>query len=229
MTLVYLKKNNLTIGSYRFSDDLAPGGSGADFDALIKLAEILHIPIANAIRPWGLTQTGNITEQLLAGFRHFDLRAIWDRNNWYTYHALEGDLIRDIIIELKNFVTSHPYEIVFVEVGHTYPSISGYNNTELMYLISDIVGDYMIKSSGKELIDITIKEMWEMKKRLIFSFDEFGDIIYNDNFFYHSFICEGRYANTPKVDVMIKHNDEMIKDRIEGYIMQVSYTLTADV
>lgn len=118
---------------------------------------------------------------------------------------------------------------MFVEVGHTYPSVKGYNNTELMYLISDIVGDYMIKNTGKELIDITIKEMWEMKKRLIFSFDEFGDIIYNDNFFYHNFICEGRYANTPKVDVMIQHNDDMIKDRIEGYIIQVSYTLTADV
>lgn len=181
------------------------------------------------MKPWSLTQTGNITQQLLAGFRHFDLRAIWDHKNWYTYHGLEGDLIHDIIMEVKSFIGSHPYEIVFIEVGHTYPSAAGYNNTELLYLISNLIGNYSIKSVDRELYDITIEEMWEMDKRIILTFDEFSDTLYNDYFYYHTSICQGVYANTPKVEDMIKHNDEMIKARVDGFVEQVSYTLTANV
>lgn len=208
---------------------MAPGGSGSEFDVFLQLAEIIHAPIAQIMKPWSVTQTGNLTEQFKAGFRHIDLRAMWDFGEWRTHHALEGDRIYDMIMDIKYFIESHPYEVIIVELGHTDYSAVGWNNTELMYLISDIVGDYMLENNDTDIYDLTFKEIWEKNKRLLFLFDIFDDTLNNNKFTYLSKITEGYYANTPNVIDMIKHNNYLIKDRVNSFLLELSYTLTADV
>lgn len=177
--------------------------------------------------PWSITQTGNITDQLNSGFRYLDIRCCWDNNEWRTHHALLGDLISDMMYDIKRFIEKNTYEVIIIDIGHTDYSANGYNDTDLMYLISDILGDYMI-SSDKDIFDMTFDEMWESNKRLIFTFDSVIPTYTHEKFFYLSRYFEGYYANSAITQTMLDHNDDLIKNKSPSFITVIPYILTPD-
>lgn len=180
------------------------------------------------MKRWSVTQTGNITMQLNAGIRYLDIRALWNRDRWVIHHALEGDNITQVFNEIKTFMDNNIYEVLWIDVCHTEFSAPGYNNSELLTLITSIVGDYAI-TNNTILYKKTFKEYWKENKRIILTFDVKEDAYKNNKFFFKDDILDGRFANTAYVNNMIEHNNYQLNNRTNNKMLQIFFTITPSI
>ncbi|KAL9647347.1 hypothetical protein ABK040_011712 [Willaertia magna] len=61
------------------------------------------------------TQDLTIKEQLMIGVRYFDLRIIAHRTDFYTTHGLISTRLKTILRDIKEFMDTHPYEVIILE------------------------------------------------------------------------------------------------------------------
>jgi hypothetical protein len=74
---------------------------------------------------WAKTQYNTVLNQLNNGIRYFDLRLCGkgsDVDTMYTCHALQGDSLKDIVSQVKEFLRqeNHQHEIIILDVNHWY-------------------------------------------------------------------------------------------------------------
>lgn len=77
------------------------------------------------------TQTLNITGQLEAGIRYFDIRPTISHGQFYTGHYTDdlganGESIADIIADINRFTASGNKELIILELSHTMDTDSSY-------------------------------------------------------------------------------------------------------
>lgn len=71
---------------------------------------------------WGRTQDANISEQLSAGIRYFDLRVI-HRESDDLFYFVHGQYAKELLTELFNirlFLQEHPKEVIILDFNHLY-------------------------------------------------------------------------------------------------------------
>ncbi len=71
---------------------------------------------------WGRTQDENLTEQLTAGIRYFDLR-VCRSDTAGVFYFVHGQFARELASELFNvrvFLRDHPKEVVLLDFNHVY-------------------------------------------------------------------------------------------------------------
>ncbi|MDB5229068.1 MAG: hypothetical protein JWN78_3261 [Bacteroidota bacterium] len=100
------------------------------------------------------TQFKNITEQLNAGLRIFDIRPVLYNNKYYTQHATgdygcKGDLLSNMFTQLRDFLDQHN-EFVILEFGHF--NNTSYNDPGFSSLINNILGDKLYKENSPDTI-----------------------------------------------------------------------------
>lgn len=99
-------------GTYSLGDNICPGGGGGKTNEILKVTNALLMPAQKIMKRWSITQNGNITSQLNAGMRYFDIRALWDKNQWFIHHALEGEYIHSVFHQIKAFLEKHVFELL---------------------------------------------------------------------------------------------------------------------
>lgn len=72
--------------------------------------------------------------------------------------------------------------MIWIDISHTEFSADGYNNTELLYLITDIVGYYAIPTEI-EIRELKFKTMWKNDVRLLLTFDLFEETLENNKYY----------------------------------------------
>ncbi|KAF2090633.1 PLC-like phosphodiesterase, partial [Saccharata proteae CBS 121410] len=82
-----------------------------------------------------LTQTFNISEQLMAGSRWFDIRPVVSGGDMYTGHysntnvvgwqGADGQSIADVISDINSF-TAQYHELIILDVSHAYDTDNSY-------------------------------------------------------------------------------------------------------
>ena len=88
----------------------------------IRIAEAAKIPIDQLVRRWAKAQSLDVGEQLERGVRYVDLRAGWDKPSgaWKIHHALTGQLVDEVLEQVKVFITKHTSEVVILELSHFF-------------------------------------------------------------------------------------------------------------
>ena len=67
----------------------------------------------------GETQTYTVTQQLLSGSRYFDLRVHKKGEEYRIFHSiLDGIAFSQVLTEIKDFLLSHPSEILLLDFQH---------------------------------------------------------------------------------------------------------------
>jgi hypothetical protein len=151
---------------YTLQDIVLPGAHDAGMSVLTATGGVQKGTINTCNT---LTQTQNITNQLQAGIRMFDLRAGLYQNELYARHSSSdcmedamgggyGEKLRPVFENLKRFLTTHPQEIVLISfshfcekelpVSHLADSIVHYMGSSLLY-----------QSQGKKPGSIPLREL----------------------------------------------------------------------
>lgn len=151
---------------YTLKDIVIPGAHDAGMSVLTATGGIQKGTINSCNT---LTQTQNITNQLQAGIRMFDLRAGLYNGELYARHSSSdcmadamgggyGEKLRPMFENLHNFLTRHPQEIVLITFSHFCEKelpVANLADSIIHYMGSSL----LYQSKGKKLSTIPLREL----------------------------------------------------------------------
>ncbi|KAM7538150.1 hypothetical protein Aperf_G00000072228 [Anoplocephala perfoliata] len=114
---------------------------------------------------WGRTQDANLSEQLSAGIRYFDLRVL-HRESDNVFYFVHGQFAKDLLSELfdiRLFLREHPKEVVILDFNHLYCFQSDALSRFVRYLIE--VFETMLAPRSERIP--SLKELWEKGHQVI--------------------------------------------------------------
>mmetsp|Transcript_3489 Transcript_3489/g.7979 ORF Transcript_3489/g.7979 Transcript_3489/m.7979 type:complete len:418 (+) Transcript_3489:230-1483(+) len=165
------------------------------------------------IAPWvcrfALTQSLSIAEQLQAGVRYFDLRVDYDpeTSTFRAFHLLFGLRIEDILVQMKEFISDHPTEIIVVEMTELLsPSATAGVKQNLAQTILDTFGSALLPASDSLP---TVGDMQSAGTTVIVTVKDddvnsFSELIWSSNGIRNTF------ANSVDLQTMIDYNQERL-------------------
>ncbi|XP_055710891.1 PI-PLC X domain-containing protein 3 [Phlebotomus papatasi] len=129
---------------------------------------VLHKFIPCVIKRWAVTQKLSLTEQLLNGIRYLDFRISFRLPDakYYFVHGLYCEEIVEALHEIRDFLESHPGEVIILDIQHMY-QFEEKNHSELMGMLQDVLGGKVWPRDGRLLKQWTPKVAWESGKQLL--------------------------------------------------------------
>lgn len=99
------------------SSKLAP-----DAECLLQNLRFLGPLLRCVMSRWSRTQNLDVNAQLLHGIRYYDLRVATKKNKTYPYfvHGLYADDVVATLGNVREFVDSHPQEVIVLDFQHFY-------------------------------------------------------------------------------------------------------------
>ena len=119
-------------------------------------------------------------------------------------------------------------------------STLGYNNTELIIKLEDALGQWLVPNT-LSVLRMSINELLANHYRVLLTFDDRSDASYSKQYliplpefnsysaFYIHDLIQGEYANSDDIATMTNHNQQLIEQRDPNYLLELSWTLTAQV
>uniref|UniRef100_A0AC34G5F4 PLC-like phosphodiesterase n=1 Tax=Panagrolaimus sp. ES5 TaxID=591445 RepID=A0AC34G5F4_9BILA len=218
--------------SFIITSALSPDPAGDPLlDNIIKIAELLGIPVQDVIIPWAESQNRTLLQRAEDGMRYFDLRAAFNGTDWCSYHFDLGLPIIEHLKGLQQFLQIYPSEILIIEVSHFAATNLTQNDLDsLRNLILDLLSPWLFPRS-KTFADLTIAQMIAANQRVIVTFSDDATI---ENFLqlWPASTMINSYANSDKVDKMIAYNQAQVEsfNAIEtlpnNALYKLSWTLT---
>uniref|UniRef100_A0A914YN27 Uncharacterized protein n=1 Tax=Panagrolaimus superbus TaxID=310955 RepID=A0A914YN27_9BILA len=218
--------------SFVITSALSPDPAGDPLlDDIIKLAELLGIPVQDVIIPWAESQNRTLYEQAEDGMRYFDLRAAFNGTHWCSYHFDLGLPILDHLKGLQLFLQNYPSEILIIEVSHFAATNLTQNDLVILRdLIIDLLSPWLFPRS-KTFADMTIAEMIAANQRVIVTFSD-DETIENFDQLWPASTMINSYADSDKVDHMIAYNQQQVQhfntlsSLPNNVLYKLSWTLT---
>ncbi|KAJ8712204.1 hypothetical protein PYW07_005046 [Mythimna separata] len=133
-------------------------------------------PILNRLYPlfrgtilrWTITQASDTWHQLLIGIRYFDLRLATkadEENSFYFTHGLYGEEITKALAQIKQFVDTHPGEVVILDCQHFY-DFTRQDHHRLRGYLLDLFGPRLVPRQI-DLEAITLNSLNRLKMQII--------------------------------------------------------------
>jgi hypothetical protein len=213
----HLHLSNLTLpgthdaASFTLTSALSPDPTGNPvFDALVKLAEELGIPLQEVITPWAKSQNRSLYGQAEDGMRYFDVRAAFNGTDWCSYHFELGLLIYTHLSALNSFLLSHSSEIMVIEVSHlASKNLTQQSLNALRDMIINIFGS-MLFPRTKDFNTTTIGDMIATNQRVVVTLSDDATIANYTQLWYGSSMINS-YANSDSLPQMISYNREQVR------------------
>ncbi|TNN04185.1 hypothetical protein fugu_001214 [Takifugu bimaculatus] len=167
---------NLAIpGSHdSMSYDLDKNSSIIEPDGLKKFSKLCCV--RKIVRRWATTQDENITKQLNAGVRYFDLRIARKPNDpeptrLYFYHGLYTRTdVETLLRDINTWADKHPKEILILALSH-FKGFDRKNQRDLhnhlIQFIKSLFGNKLLPRKDSP----TLKSCWDEGKNVILSYD----------------------------------------------------------
>ncbi|RXN33529.1 PI-PLC X domain-containing 1-like protein [Labeo rohita] len=134
--------------------------------ALDKMFSTFLRPI---VKKWGTAQEKNISEQLDAGMRYFDLRVAGkpESSDLFFYHGLYTTMtVKEGMTELEKWLGQHTKEVVILAFSH-FKEMSDDQHTELTNFLKE---HFKTKLCPKPQVP-SLKDCWESGYQVILSYD----------------------------------------------------------
>jgi len=201
----------------------------------IRIAEAAKIPIDQLVRRWAKAQSLDVGEQLERGVRYVDLRAGWDKPSgaWKIHHALTGQLVDEVLEQVKVFLTKHTSEVVIVELSHFFGKPSEDDVERLAQATQEIFGELVKPFNGDTASLYSMKigtDFVAKNQRVLVVFED--DAVGAKYSFWPGRTLTNTYADTDDPRRMYAFNREVVmafndKETFrEDALLKLSWTLT---
>lgn len=142
---------------------------GPDQKSYVKyLATMFRVVAKKVMVKWSMTQNLSFKEQLNAGIRYFDLRVSSKPGEpgceIYFIHGLFGHKVRDGLLEINAFLSSHNKEVVFLDFNHHY-AMGAEHHVYLMNMLQEVFGGKLCHDCTVE--SVTLDYLWDKKHQVI--------------------------------------------------------------
>eukprot|EP01126_Amoeba_proteus_P002753 TRINITY_DN1088_c0_g2_i3.p1 TRINITY_DN1088_c0_g2~~TRINITY_DN1088_c0_g2_i3.p1 ORF type:complete len:357 (-),score=46.37 TRINITY_DN1088_c0_g2_i3:113-1183(-) len=213
-------------GSWSVTDDLL--GTSPWIQALVKVADFLHLPVGTIIDWWSKTQTQNFFDQFSGGIRYVDVRVIYDpyKGYWRTHHSFVLGTKLEILLEhTREFLQQNTKEVIVLELSHE-SSVNVTIQQELVDMILNYLGPHLWPQSKGF---VTLQEMINSGNNVILTlpFGNEVDGIWPDGTIINS------YADSAELSKMEEYNLDQVTQFASNKpgplnLFKMSWTLTAD-
>ncbi|XP_017056656.2 PI-PLC X domain-containing protein 2 [Drosophila ficusphila] len=118
------------------------------------------------VRRWSRTQACGTIEQLQLGVRYFDLRIAQKDDKFYYCHGLFAMEIFEPLLEIRQFLDSHPDELVILDLQHFY-DLTVAHHQRLHKELIQFFGQRVYSTADGTLKDCTLNRCAEIKRQLV--------------------------------------------------------------
>ncbi|XP_013140958.1 PREDICTED: PI-PLC X domain-containing protein 3 isoform X3 [Papilio polytes] len=139
-------------------------GIAPDAEPIVKK---LYPLFRGTILRWTITQAVDTSQQLLIGIRYFDLRIATKTGNdkFYFTHGVYADEITTALQQVKNFVDTHPGEVVILDCQHFY-GFTANDHQRLMGLLLHLYGQQLVPRKI-DLQSITLNSLARLRQQVV--------------------------------------------------------------
>ncbi|CAH2043394.1 unnamed protein product, partial [Iphiclides podalirius] len=137
-------------------------GVAPDAEPIIKK---LYPLFRGTILRWTITQAIDTSQQLLIGIRYLDLRLATKTgdNKFYFTHGVYANEITEALHQVKDFVDTHPGEVVILDFQHFY-GFTPDDHQRLMRILLNLYGPRLVPRQI-ELQSITLNSLARLKQQ----------------------------------------------------------------
>ena len=197
-----------------------------------------------------LTQYSDISGQLAAGFRYFDIRPVIHDGQFYTGHYSDiagswqggnGQSIASVIDQVNTFLTGN-HELVILDLSHAYDTDNGYppltqaQTNNLMQQLLGLQHRFTAPAGTPDLSKLTLKDFIGSSASVLIIFDDstlspgaFSQQAFPGFYNNTQLSVYNSYANTPNLGTMV--TDQLGKMAAQRHspdsgLFLLSWTLT---
>lgn len=143
ISIIYLAipgSHNSFTNTIDSSSEISP-----DAEEILQFLKIFGRITQAIMAPWARCQHYNATLQLNTGIRYFDLRLSTRENDekLYFVHSQFADTIIPILTEIRDFLDTHPHEVVILDCQHFY-GFSSETHNQLIDIMLSLFGDKLL-------------------------------------------------------------------------------------
>jgi len=162
--------------------------------------------VKSVIKRWSTTQQLNFTNQLEIGIRYFDMRSAYLKSvdDILCVHGLYGYPIKKLLIEINNFLNSHPKEVVILDFNHFY-SLTPQLHQRLVQNILKVFADKIYSPSTKG-INSSLDDIWSVKKQVIIVYSN-EQMVKQVKLLWPSKFIDSPWFNTSSISTLINDLD----------------------
>ncbi|WP_054693166.1 bacterial Ig-like domain-containing protein [Syntrophomonas palmitatica] len=211
------------------------------FDSIVENCNFtIHIPIVNKsytigvdssikdpmvnflfdeIKDLSRCQDYNITQQLNAGIRWFDLRVYLKAGGACTHHFLVGVNMNEVLDSIANFCATTNGEVVVVEMSH----FAGYDWDSFADAVKTKLGSYAYKPESGNPFNKTYQQVVgdnPSSKVILLMGKDANEMSNDDNKYFWTYNELGMYSQNDKEGFQYSNStdkDTMITDQVRNY------------
>ncbi|KAH8410115.1 hypothetical protein KR009_006296 [Drosophila setifemur] len=118
------------------------------------------------VRRWSRTQSSGILEQLQLGVRYFDLRIAQKNEKFYYCHGVFAMEVFKPLLELRQFLDTHPEEVVVLDMQHFY-AMAVSHHQQLHKELIQFFGFRLFSTADGSLYECSLNRCLELHRQAI--------------------------------------------------------------
>ncbi|KAL7738872.1 hypothetical protein ACLKA6_001320 [Drosophila palustris] len=118
------------------------------------------------VRRWSKTQSSSILEQLRLGVRYFDLRIAQNDGKFFYCHGLFAMEVFEPLRELRQFVETHPDEMVVLDLQHFY-AMDVAQHQQLHTQLIQFFGPLLYSSTDGSLLECSLTRSAQLQRQVV--------------------------------------------------------------
>ncbi|KAG6455101.1 PI-PLC X domain-containing protein 3 isoform X2 [Manduca sexta] len=217
--LIYLaipgSHDSMTYGITR-SSGLAPDAE--------PILHRLYPLFRGTILRWTITQAIDTWQQLLIGIRYLDLRLATKEGeeNFYFTHGVYADEITKALKQVKDFVDTHPGEVVILDCQHFY-GFKAEDHRRLMQMLLNMYGPQLVPRQ-LDLRTITLNSLSRLKQQIVIVYRH--QSVYATSEFWQPQMLPSPWPRQDKISGLIRFLENVCRHPSMGFVHQAVLTPT---
>lgn len=163
---------------------------------------------------WTKTQNLDISNQLKAGIRYFDMRVaskVGDADLYFV-HGLYGRPIMEMMHDINVFLNEYPREIIFIDFQHFY-AVSDVDHKKLIDDLTSLFRHRIVPNSSILMMEkMTLKHLWSKGQQVFIYYRNEEARMHNPNF-WPSRALPNPWPNTVNRNELINFLDNEVSKR----------------
>ncbi|XP_075980438.1 PI-PLC X domain-containing protein 3 isoform X2 [Anticarsia gemmatalis] len=174
---------------------------------------------------WTITQASDTWHQLLIGIRYLDLRlaTMPNEENFYFTHGLYGEEISKALTQVKDFVDTHPGEVVILDCQHFY-GFTPQHHQKLMRYLLNLYGPRLVPRQV-DLKAITLNSLHRLKMQVIIVYR--NESVYATSEFWQPQMLPSPWPRQDTVTGLLRFFENVRRHPSTGFVHQAVLTPTA--
>lgn len=173
---------------------------------------------------WTITQASDTWHQLLIGIRYLDLRLATMPNDedFYFTHGLYGEEISKALTQVRDFVDTHPGEVVILDCQHFY-GFTPQHHQKLMRYLLNLYGPRLVPRR-LDLTATTLNSLKRLKTQVIVVYR--NESVYATNDFWQPQMLPSPWPQQDTIIGLVDFLSNIMRNPSTGFVHQAVLTPT---